>query len=105
MDSWERFNKELLPDKEAFCSSLNIEDITDIDYRHTKRAYKESNNKNSGDYQHLYVQNDTFLLADIFENFRIKCIEIHEFDPVHFLSAAGLASQACLKKQKQNQNF
>ena len=37
-------------------------------------------------------------LTDVFENFRNKCIEIYEFDPAHFLSAPGLARQACLKK-------
>ena len=36
MDSWERFDEELLPEKEAFYSSLNMEDITDVDYRHAK---------------------------------------------------------------------
>ena len=40
MDSWERFDKTLLPDKEAFCSSLNMENITDVDYRHAKRVFK-----------------------------------------------------------------
>ena len=30
--------------------------------------------------------------------FRNKCIEIYELDPAHFLSAPGLAWQACLKK-------
>ena len=30
--------------------------------------------------------------------FRKKCIEIYELDPAHFLSALGLAWQACLKK-------
>ena len=34
----------------------------------------------------------------MFENFRDKCIEIYELDPAHFLSAPGLAWQACLKK-------
>ena len=43
---------------------------------------------------------DTLLLADVFENFRDKCIEIYELDPAHFLSAPGLAWQACLKKTK-----
>ena len=38
------------------------------------------------------------LLADVFENFRDKCIEIYKLDPTHFLSASGLAWQACLKK-------
>ena len=46
----------------------------------------------------MYVQSYTLLLADVFENFRNKCIEIYELDPAHFLSAPGLAWQACLKK-------
>ena len=36
-DSWERFNKTSLPNKEAFYSALNMEDITDVDYRHAKK--------------------------------------------------------------------
>ena len=48
----------------------------------------------------MYVQCDTLLLADVFENFRNKWIEIYELDPAHFLSAPRLAWQACLKKTK-----
>ena len=77
-----------------------MEDITDVDYRHAKKVFKNFNKKNFGDYHDLYVQNDTLFLADVFENFRNKCIEIYELDPAHFLSAPGLAWQACLKKQK-----
>ena len=50
------------------------------------------------DYHDLYVQSDTLLLADVFENFRNTCIKVYELDPAHFLSAPGLAWQACLKK-------
>ena len=46
----------------------------------------------------MYVQSDTLLLADVFKNFRHKCIEIHELDPAHFLAVLGLAWQACFKK-------
>ena len=38
--------------------------------------------------------------ADVFENLKNKCIEISELDPAHFLSAPGLAWQACLKKKE-----
>ena len=48
----------------------------------------------------MHVQSDTLLLADVFENFRDKCIEIYGLDPAHFLSAPGLAWQACLKKTR-----
>ena len=39
----------------------------------------------------MYVQNDTLLLANVFQNFRNKCIEIYERDRAHTLSAPGLA--------------
>ena len=85
MDSWERFDEELLPDREAFYSSVNMEGITDVDYRHGKKVFKNFSNKNLGDYHDLYVQSDTLLLADIFENFGNKFIEIYELDHVDFL--------------------
>ena len=67
-----------------------MKDIADVDHRHAKRVFKNLNNKNLGDYHDLYVQSDTLLLADIFENFRNKFIEIYELDPAYFLSAPGL---------------
>ena len=54
--------------------------------------------KSRGDYHDLYVQSDTLFVADVFENFTDKCIEMYKLDPVHFLSAPGLAWQAWLKK-------
>ena len=91
MNTWERFVETSLPDKEAFYSSLNMENVTDVDHRQKKRVLKSLYNKNLGDYHDLYVHSDTLLLADIFENFRNKCIEIYELDPAHFLSAPRLA--------------
>ena len=77
-----------------------MEDITDTDYRHTKKVFKNCNNKNIGDYHYLYVQSDILLFPDLFENFRNKCIEIYEHDPAPFLSAPVLAWQAYLKKDR-----
>ena len=47
-----------------------MEDNTDVDYTHTKRVCKDFEIKNLGEYYDLYVQSDTLLLADVFENFR-----------------------------------
>ena len=58
---------------------------------HVKRVFKEFNNANLGRYHDLYVQSDTLLLADVFEDFRNKCIETYELDPAHLLSAPGLS--------------
>ena len=69
MDSWERFDETSLPDKKAFHSELNLEDITDKVYAHAQKVFEELKLKNLGDYYDLYVQSDTLLLADVFENF------------------------------------
>ena len=98
MDNWERFNETLLPSKESFYSNLNMENIDDIDYRHGNNVFKRFKLKNLGEYHDLYVQSDTLLLADVFEHFRDKCLEVYELDPAQFLSLPGLAWQACLKK-------
>ena len=97
MDSWEKFDEILLPDKKHFNSKLTIENITDVDHRHARTVFKSFNNKHFGDYHDLYVHSDTLLLADVFENFRDQCVELYELDPANFLTAPGLAWQACLK--------
>ena len=98
MDNWEKSDETSLSDKESFYSSLNMENISDIDYRNGNNVFKKFKLKNLGEYHDLYVQSDTLLLADVFENFRNICIKVFEFDPAHFLSLPGLAWQACLKK-------
>ena len=90
MDSWENFNETSIPDKKTFYSELNLEDITDKDSAHAQKVWEVFERKNFGDYHDLYVQCDT-LLADVFEYFRDKCIEIYGLDRTHFLSAPGLA--------------
>ena len=92
------FNETSLPDKKTFYGELYLEDITNKDYAHAQKVFEEFNLQNIGDYHDLYVQCDTLLLADVFGNFRNKCIEINELDGTHFLPAPGLAWQVCVKK-------
>ena len=42
-----------------------------------QKKYEEFKINNLGDYGDLYVRSDTLLIADVFENFRNKCIEIY----------------------------
>ena len=100
MDDWEKFNEATLPEKEDFYSHLNMEDIIDADYAHAKRVCKDFEIKNLKGYHDLYVQSNTLLLADVFDNFRNMCLELYELDPRKFLSAPVLAWQAALKKAK-----
>ena len=46
MDSFERCFETSLPDKDAFYSNLNMESITDIDYRHAKNVFNKFDNNN-----------------------------------------------------------
>ena len=85
MDNWERFNET------SSYSSLNMENIDDIDYRHGNNMFKKFKLKNLGEYHDLFIQSDTLLLADVFENFRNMCIKVYELRPAHFLSLPGLA--------------
>ena len=93
-DTWERFSEISLLSKE----NLNMEDVSDIDYRHANNVFKVFKLENLGNYHDLYVQSDTLLLADVFNNFRDMYIKEYELDPAHFLSLPGLTWQACLKK-------
>ena len=98
MDSWEKFNETSLRSKKDFYSNLNMENIVDVDYRHGNNVFEIFKLKNLREYHDLYVQGDTLLLGDVFENFRNMCLKVYEPDPAHFLSLPGLAWQAYLKK-------
>ena len=95
MDSWEKFDETALPPKEAFYSNLNLEDISDEDYVSAEKVWDVFEIKNLGEYHDLYVQSDTLLLVDVYENFRNRCLEKYQLDPAYFVSAPGLAWQAC----------
>ena len=41
MDDWEKLNETSIAEKEYFYSHLNMEDITDTDYAHTKIVCKD----------------------------------------------------------------
>ena len=68
-----------------------MEDITDADQAHAKRICKDFEIKKLGDYNNLYVQSDTLVLANVFRNFRNMCLEMYELAPAEFLYAPGLA--------------
>ena len=99
-DSWEKFNKTTLPTIKEFYDPFNLENINKEDYAHAQKVWDTFNIQNLGEYHDLYVQLDTLLLSDVYENFRDLCSDIYQLDSAHFLSAPGLAWQACLKMTK-----
>ena len=73
-----------MPEKEEFYSNLNMEDLTDADYMHAKRVFKDFDKKHLGEYHDLHLKSDTLLLVDVFENFRKMCLKIYHLDPAKF---------------------
>ena len=71
--------------------------ISEEDYQHAQRVWKEFGIHNLGDYHNLYLRTDEVLLANVFEAFRDTCLKHYKLDPVHFYTFPGLAWRACLK--------
>ena len=90
MDNWERFDETSLPDKKAFYSKLNLEDITDKDYEHAQKVWEVFEIKSLGQYHDLHIQSNKLLLADVFENLEISVLQYMNSILLIFLSAAGL---------------
>ena len=100
VDSLEKLNEKSLPPKEAFFSRLNDEHVSDEDYQHAQKVWKEFGLESLREYHDLYLRTDVFLLADVFENFRETCLNHYQLDPAWYYTTPGLAWDVALKKTK-----
>ena len=100
MSSWDRFKETQLPPIEAFYSNLIMTNVSEDDYQHTQKVWKEFRIRNLGDYHDLCLQTDVILLANVFKAFRNTCLEHYKLDPAHFYTSPGLAWKACLRKTR-----
>ena len=75
-----------------------MENITNLKYRHSKSVWGDFGIQNLLNYFDLYVNSDTLLLADVFQNFKSKYIEIYELDPAHLTSQHLLGVEGMLKE-------
>ena len=97
MNGIKKFSEEKLPQKEDFFSKLNDCGISDEDFDHAQRIWKEFGMKNLGEYHDLYLKSDVLLLADVFEEFRNVCMENYSLDPAWYYTSPGLSWDALLK--------
>ena len=100
VNSWDRFNETQLPPIDVFYSNLNMSSISEEDYQHAQRVWKEFGIHNLGDYHDLYLRKDVVLLANVYEAFRDTCLKHYKLDPAHFYTSPGLAWKACLKQTR-----
>ena len=98
MDSWDKFEETKLPPKDSFYSTLSMSGVSETDYEHSPKVWREFGINNMGEYHDLYLKTDVILLANVFKDFRNVCLNNYGLDPAHFYMAPGLAWKACLKK-------
>ena len=53
MTNWMRFDETKLPYRESFHSRLNMSDVSEYDYEHAQKIWKEFWLKNLGEYHDL----------------------------------------------------
>ena len=100
MTSFSRFEESCLPSKDAFRNDLTGDDISDEQYEFAEQVWLSMGCESLGEYHDLYLWQDVFLLADIFEQFRSVCLKNYELDPAHYYTVPGLAWDAALKFTK-----
>ena len=100
MDEWEKFNEISLPENKDYYSNLNMEDVTDSDYNHSKTDFEIKVLK-----QKIWVYIMICILKAIhyyclifFENFRKMCSEIYQLDPENFFFSSRISTASSFKK-------
>ena len=65
MSEWEKFKETKLSPKEAFYSKLNMVGVSEEDYEHARKVWREFGIKHLAEYHDLYLKTDAILLANI----------------------------------------
>lgn len=80
VDNLDKLNERSLPSIDSFYNKLNESNISDIDFNHAKKVWKMFDIKTMGEYTDLYLKIDVLLLADIFETYRDKTLDLYKLD-------------------------
>ncbi|KAJ8909678.1 hypothetical protein NQ315_011382 [Exocentrus adspersus] len=100
IDCLDKLNETQLPSIDKFYNKLNDSHVSTDHYAHAKNVWKSFNIKTLGEYSDLYLKTDVILLADVFENFRQKCLNIYQLDPGHYYTLPGYTWDCALKYTK-----
>ncbi|XP_070529634.1 uncharacterized protein [Cardiocondyla obscurior] len=102
VDSVEKLDESSLPSRESFFSSLTGDTVSETDYAHAETVWQQFSIQTLGEYSNLYLKTDVLLLADVFENFRDRCVESNGLDPAHYYTLLGFTWDAMLKHTRIN---
>ena len=101
-NAWEKFDRTSLPSRKDFYSLLSQQNITKEDYEHAQKVWQIFEMKNFGEYHDLYLETDVLLLANVFMNYTIMCLQDDGLDPSHYVSAPGMFNDSLYKSSGQN---
>lgn len=97
VENFTKLNEVQLPRPEDFYDSLKDEQICEKDYKRAQEVWNLCKCATLGEYSDIYLKSDVLLLTDIFENFRILCLQHYKLDPAHYYTAPGLSWDAMLR--------
>jgi hypothetical protein len=80
-----------LPPQEKFFCKINNTQISCEDYKRAINVCNRFNIKTIQEYADLYLKTDVLRLVDIFENFRMQCLETYQLVCLHYYTAPGFA--------------
>ena len=75
--------------------------VTESEYQKAKLVWQSYECKSLLDYMLIYMKLDVFLLADVFETFRVRSLEDDGLEPLAFFSIPGMSYASAIKKLKQ----
>lgn len=100
LNSIEKLKQKYLPSKECFFNDLSNESISEKDYTFATKVWELFECKTMQDYMEIYLLADVLLLADVFENYRSRCLIDYNLDPLHYFSAAHFSFDCYLRMTK-----
>ncbi|GET55307.1 uncharacterized protein LOC114539009 [Rhizophagus irregularis DAOM 181602=DAOM 197198] len=96
-NAWEKFDRTSLPPRKDFYSLLSQQNISKEDYEHAQKVWQTFEMKSFREYHDLYLETDVLLLADVFMNYTIMCLQDDSLDPSHYVSAPGMFNDSLYK--------
>lgn len=95
-----RFLETSLPTIESFHNTLRNEQCSPSKYCHAQEVWTQLKCETFRDYHDIYLLLDVILLADIFENFRLICMQENGLEPLKYISLPGYTFDASLRYVK-----
>ena len=93
-------NTKNIPKYEEFYSSLTSSNVSKDYYNYAKDVFRKFGCQNMMQYTLLYLESDTYLLADVFLEFRKKLMSKFGLDPCWYLSLPSYSYDSMLYTTK-----